>query len=121
MTQRVVCERELETRGPVVRQVVFDERDDGTPRAVVEQRVVVEDHDGVGFEIVAEVLDQTGDRSARVGESGERDDQREPGWHRRRGGGAVVQRCGMRHASTLRAVSDTTTAVRPAASEHPRT
>ncbi len=48
MPERVVREGELEPRGTVVGEVVFDEGDERAPRAVVEQHVVVEDEDGLG-------------------------------------------------------------------------
>ena len=85
LPERVVGERELEPRRPVVGQVVLVERDDGPARAVVEQHVVREDGERRRVELVPEVLDQLTDGAAGVGESRQRDDERQPARHRRRG------------------------------------
>ncbi len=105
VSEGVVREGQLEPRRPIVGEVILLERDDRPASTVVQEHVIREHRERCGVELIAQVVDELAHRTARIGEAGQRDDQRQSARHGRRRRRACVQRTGEGHASMLRVVS----------------
>lgn len=105
-TECIGRERQLESWWRELREMVLVERDHRTTRTVVQQRVVLEHHDRLWRCGLAQVVDQTGDRAARIRETGEKQHQRQAMRHCGRIRDAFVDLTGEGHVSMLRAGPD---------------
>ena len=106
LTERVGREGEFQARGPELGEVVLIEGDHRPTGAVVEQHIVVEDGDRLRGGRLAEVLDESGDGVARIGETGQQQHKGKPARHRRRVRDTFVDVSGEGHVSMLRAAAD---------------
>src|SRR5690606_17308497 len=105
LPQRVMRERELESGGAVLREMILLEDDDRSPCSVVEERIVVEDDDGLRVGDGVQVIDEARDGAACVGETCEENHQWQPRGDSRGIHYSFVQVCGCGHTSMLEAPS----------------